>query len=89
MILTLASSDPYCVVKIHDTKIHKTKTVRTTIHPVWEESFDVIMLQKRDLILHLIVRDWNAINVNECMGEALICPGEFLGIEVNCEYRKG
>jgi Ca2+-dependent lipid-binding protein len=83
MEIFLGSSDPYCVIKINDMKIYKTKTIKTTLNPVWEESFDTILPDKQDLVLQLIVRDWNAFNVSERLGEALICPNDFLKREAS------
>ena len=37
------TSDPYCKVKVDSHTIHKTKIVKKSLDPVWNETFDLIL----------------------------------------------
>ncbi|KAF5096869.1 hypothetical protein D0Z00_002606 [Geotrichum galactomycetum] len=52
-------SDPYTVVLLNDEKVFKTKTVKKTLNPVWNEQFGLEILSRTRTKLLLQVWDWD------------------------------
>eukprot|EP00126_Sphaerothecum_destruens_P007414 Sdes_comp19835_c0_seq1m12045 len=74
------TSDPYVTVKMDgdDVKIFKTEVCKATCFPVWNETFEVIVMDRMATTLHFIVKDYNPALVNEYLGEKIINVGEFV-----------
>ena len=72
-------SDPYCVVKVGDV-VQKTKIVRKTLDPVWDESFDFVVVNVLRDKITLSVKDWDMFSSDDDLGEvseriATLMPG--------------
>ncbi|KAF5109968.1 hypothetical protein DV453_001259 [Geotrichum candidum] len=52
-------SDPYAVVQLNGEKVFKTKTVKKTLNPVWNEQFSIEILSRTNSKLLLQVWDWD------------------------------
>jgi Ca2+-dependent lipid-binding protein len=52
-------SDPYSVVQLNGEKVFKTKTVKKTLNPVWNEQFNLEILSRTKSKLLLQVWDWD------------------------------
>lgn len=74
---TLAkSSDPYVVISCWDQQV-KTKVLKMTLNPVWNEEvrLDLRGVDLTDAVITVTIMDWNLVSSHEFMGEA----------EVSCE----
>lgn len=52
-------SDPYAVVQLNGEKVFKTKTIKKTLNPVWNESFSIEILSRTKNKVLLQVWDWD------------------------------
>lgn len=52
-------SDPYAVVLVNGEKVFKTKTIKKTLNPVWNEQFDTEILSRTSTQFLLQVFDWD------------------------------
>jgi hypothetical protein len=71
---TLAkSSDPYVVLSLCDQQV-KTKVLKMTLNPVWNEEIrlDLRGVDLTDAMLTVTIMDWNLVSSHEFMGEAEI-----------------
>ncbi|KAA0197096.1 Calcium-dependent protein kinase C [Fasciolopsis buskii] len=67
------SSDPYVKMKLgpvdNSNRKYKTKTVRSSLNPVWDESFKIpIQAQDESKRLHFEVWDWDRTSRDDFMG---------------------
>ncbi|KAI8825681.1 uncharacterized protein EV422DRAFT_513846 [Fimicolochytrium jonesii] len=56
---TSGASDPYCQVYVNENKVHKTKVVKKSLHPVWNETVSVPITSRLRSTLEVRVKDWN------------------------------
>jgi Ca2+-dependent lipid-binding protein len=54
-------ADPYCVVYVNEKKVGKTKTKKNTKNPVWNQPFEVRLLDQ-NVDLRMEVFDWDSIS---------------------------
>ena len=55
-------SDPYCVFELNGEKVFKTQTQKKTLHPVWNESFEVQIPSRVGANFKVRVFDWDLAN---------------------------
>ncbi|TPX56100.1 hypothetical protein PhCBS80983_g04797 [Powellomyces hirtus] len=53
------ASDPYCQVYLNGAKVHKTKVVKKSVNPVWNETLSVPVTSRLRSTLEIRVKDWN------------------------------
>ncbi|RKP18791.1 hypothetical protein ROZALSC1DRAFT_29561 [Rozella allomycis CSF55] len=63
------SSDPFCTVRIGNDKIFKTKVIKKSCNPIWNEMFE-IPFDRKNPILTFDVKDWNKVNFSVLLGSA-------------------
>eukprot|EP01135_Chromosphaera_perkinsii_P002105 Nk52_evm39s217 gene=Nk52_evmTU39s217 len=74
------TSDPYVTVKDDaDTKVYKTRIVKQDCDPRWNETFEVLVMDRRSYNLKFTVKDFNPAMVNEYLGELTVNLGKALG----------
>ncbi|KAK9448882.1 C2 domain-containing protein [Limtongia smithiae] len=52
-------SDPYCVLELNGEKVFKTKVIKKTLNPTWNESFQMPVSSRISAKLELKVYDWD------------------------------
>lgn len=62
------TSDPFCLVKINEKKVYKSKVVKKTLNPIWSEVFEIPIKNRKSDVLNIEVRDWNKVNFSQPMG---------------------
>ncbi|KAF5375164.1 hypothetical protein D9758_000478 [Tetrapyrgos nigripes] len=65
-------SDPYAVFSLNDNKVFKSDTIKKTINPDWNESFDCSVPSRVHANFTVEVFDWNQIEQSKSLGSAQI-----------------
>ncbi len=65
-------SDPFCKFILNGKEIHKTKTQKKTLHPSWNEFFEVPIKSRTAADFKVSVWDWDFGDKNDLLGEAAI-----------------
>nr|POE99522.1 uncharacterized protein pyuk71.03c [Quercus suber] len=65
-------SDPYCRFKLDGKEIHKTKTQKKTLHPAWNEFFEVQIRSRTTAKFEVNVYDWDFGDKADHLGDAAI-----------------
>jgi len=63
-------SDPYCLSWVHDDEKCKTKIIKKTCNPSWQQSFVFKIYDKLPEFLHFEVFDWDYIGADDTLGTA-------------------
>ena len=61
-----AKSDPYCVVYVDGERAAKTKVIKATLDPVWNQDFEIELVQAS--VVEFRVMDWDRIGKNDLCG---------------------
>eukprot|EP01121_Diplochlamys_sp_Union-15-3_P007886 TRINITY_DN2042_c0_g1_i1.p1 TRINITY_DN2042_c0_g1~~TRINITY_DN2042_c0_g1_i1.p1 ORF type:complete len:300 (+),score=60.62 TRINITY_DN2042_c0_g1_i1:52-900(+) len=62
-------ADPYCILQIGSGPTVKTRTIKGTLNPVWNECFDLPVSDPSSQLLRVIVRDWDRFSADDTIGE--------------------
>ncbi|KAK9719096.1 Tricalbin-2, variant 2 [Basidiobolus ranarum] len=62
------TSDPYIVVTRDGEKVHKTKVIKKTLSPVYNEEFSTLIHARNESSLVFNVYDWNQVQTHEQLG---------------------
>eukprot|EP01120_Amphizonella_sp_Union-15-10_P013988 TRINITY_DN661_c0_g1_i2.p1 TRINITY_DN661_c0_g1~~TRINITY_DN661_c0_g1_i2.p1 ORF type:complete len:335 (+),score=57.85 TRINITY_DN661_c0_g1_i2:72-1076(+) len=62
------SSDPYAEVSINQQFIQKTRKIKKTINPTWNQTFDLPVPDPKSAILHVVVKDWDRFSKDDTLG---------------------
>lgn len=65
-------SDPYCKFKLDGKDIYKTKTQKKTLHPAWNEFFEVPVRSRTGAKFEVTVYDWDFGDKADLLGAAVI-----------------
>lgn len=65
-------SDPYCKFYLHDKEVYKTKTQKKTLHPAWNEYFEVPVRSRTAADFEVRVYDWDFGDKADFLGRAAI-----------------
>ena len=65
-------SDPFCKFYLDGKDVFKTKTIKKTLHPVWNEQFDVQIRSRTAVQFELKVYDWDFGDSADFLGGAKI-----------------
>ncbi|OCL02076.1 tricalbin [Glonium stellatum] len=65
-------SDPYCKFNLNGKEIYKTKTQKKTLHPAWNEYFEVPVRSRTAAKFDVIVYDWDFGDKADFLGKAAI-----------------
>eukprot|EP00842_Homolaphlyctis_polyrhiza_P000132 jgi/Hompol1/1119/HPOL_002644-RA len=65
-------SDPYCIVNVNGTTVHKTKVHKKTLNPVFNETVRTPIKSRLRSTLEVQVIDWDAIGGHDALGRVLI-----------------
>lgn len=65
-------SDPYCKFLLNGKEIHKTKTIKKTLHPAWNEFFEVPVRSRTAADFKVDVFDWDFADSADHLGAAKI-----------------
>ena len=63
-------SDPYCKFDLNGQTVHKTKVQKKTLHPAWNEYFEVSVPSRTAAKFHVKVMDWDFGDKADFLGEA-------------------
>jgi Ca2+-dependent lipid-binding protein len=65
-------SDPYCKFFLNDKEVYKTKTQKKTLHPAWNEYFEVPVRSRTAADFHVDVYDWDFGDKADFLGKSAI-----------------
>ena len=65
-------SDPYCKFELNGETVHKTKIQKKTLHPAWNEFFEVPIKSRTAAKFHVRVFDWDMGEKDDLLGGANI-----------------
>lgn len=65
-------SDPYCKFLMNGKEIFKTKTQKKTLHPAWNEFFEVPVRSRTAAAFECVVYDWDFGDKADLLGKAII-----------------
>lgn len=65
-------SDPYCKFILNDKEVYKTKTQKKTLHPAWNEFFEVPVRSRTAAQFEVKVYDWDFGDKADFLGKAAI-----------------
>lgn len=65
-------SDPYCKFRLNGKEIHKTKTQKKTLHPAWNEFFEVQVPSRTAANFKVDVYDWDFGDKADFLGATAI-----------------
>lgn len=65
-------SDPYCKFILNDKEVYKTKTQKKTLHPAWNEFFEVPIRSRTAADFEVKVFDWDFGDKADFLGKAAI-----------------
>ena len=63
-------SDPYCDFYLNGKKVHKTEKQKKTLHPAWNETFEVQIRSRTAAKFEVQVFDWDLGDSNDFLGKA-------------------
>lgn len=63
-------SDPYCKFILNDKEVYKTKTQKKTLHPAWNEFFEVPIRSRTAAEFEVKVYDWDFGDKADFLGKA-------------------
>ena len=63
-------SDPFCKFELNGQSVHKTKVQKKTLHPAWNEFFEVPIPSRTAAKFHVKVMDWDFGDRADFLGEA-------------------
>ncbi|KAK9477713.1 C2 domain-containing protein [Lipomyces japonicus] len=69
-------SDPYCEFELDDKKVFKTKVIKRTLTPAWNEVFETQVTSRTDSVFKVAVYDWDMASDDDLLGSAIINLGE-------------
>lgn len=86
-------SDPFCelrIVSMQPTResVKKTRVMKKTLCPVWNEEFFFSVLNPREDILEIKVYDWDAASNNDLIGVVQVPVSSLLGTGHTDEWRE-
>ncbi|EXJ83641.1 hypothetical protein A1O1_07265 [Capronia coronata CBS 617.96] len=65
-------SDPYCRFRLNGKEVYKTKTQKKTLHPAWNEFFEVAISSRTGAEFKVDVYDWDFSDKADHLGSAAI-----------------
>jgi hypothetical protein len=65
-------SDPYCKFTLNDKEVYKTKTQKKTLHPAWNEYFEVPVRSRTAADFMVNVYDWDFGDKADFLGKSSI-----------------
>lgn len=65
-------SDPYCKFVLNDKEVYKTKTQKKTLHPAWNEYFEVPVRSRTGADFVVNVYDWDFGDKADFLGKSAI-----------------
>ncbi|KAL1297970.1 hypothetical protein AAFC00_006478 [Neodothiora populina] len=65
-------SDPYCKFRLNGKDVFKTKTQKKTLHPAWNEFFEVPVRSRTAASFELSVFDWDFGDKADLLGRAVV-----------------
>ncbi|KAF8419946.1 hypothetical protein EV426DRAFT_576746 [Tirmania nivea] len=63
-------SDPFCVFELNDEKVFKSKILKKTIHPAWNEFFDTRVPSRTAADFIVKIYDWDLAGDADFIGQA-------------------
>ena len=63
-------SDPFCKFELNGESVHKTKVQKKTLHPAWNEFFEVSIPSRTGAKFNVRVMDWDFGDKADFLGEA-------------------
>ena len=65
-------SDPFCKFILNEKTVHKTQTIKKTLQPAWNESFEVQIRSRTTAQFEVHVYDWDFGDKSDLLGKAAI-----------------
>ncbi|KAJ3020939.1 hypothetical protein HKX48_009472 [Thoreauomyces humboldtii] len=88
------ASDPYCQLYMNGNKVHKTKVIKKSLNPVWNETVSLPVTSRLRSTLEVRVKDWNGFAKDVTLGTvhlqlARIPPNEVILKDCPLEGARG
>ncbi|KAG6817624.1 hypothetical protein H0H87_006252 [Tephrocybe sp. NHM501043] len=68
----VGKSDPYAVFSLNGDKVFKSQTIKKTVNPDWNETFNVEVPSRVGSNFRIEVFDWDQMGASDSLGEARI-----------------
>ena len=65
-------SDPYCVFELNNEKVFKSKILKKTLHPTWNENFEVRVPSRTAANFIVKIYDWDIAGDSDFLGQATL-----------------
>jgi Ca2+-dependent lipid-binding protein len=65
-------SDPYCVFTLNGEKVFKSKIIKKTLNPTWDENFEVTVPSRTAVDFYLECFDWDLGAEDDFLGKAVL-----------------
>lgn len=65
-------SDPYCKFELNEQEVYKTKVIKKTLNPTWNEYFEVAVPSRTGAKFHVNVYDYDFADKPDFLGAAVI-----------------
>ena len=65
-------SDPYCKFNLDGKEVYKTKTQKKTLHPAWNEAFEVSVRSRTSAKFEVVIYDYDFGDSADLLGKAVI-----------------
>ncbi|KND03955.1 uncharacterized protein SPPG_01407 [Spizellomyces punctatus DAOM BR117] len=72
------ASDPYVQIYLNGSKIHKTRVIKKTLDPVWNETFSCPVTSRLRSTLEFRVKDWNNFAKDVTLGTVRVQLGRLV-----------
>lgn len=65
-------SDPFCVFLLNDEKVFKSKVVKKTLNPTFDERFQVQIVSRTNSVFKIEVYDWDIAGKSDLLGTGTV-----------------
>ena len=62
-------SDPFCIFELNDEKVFKSKALKKTLHPTWNENFEVKVPSRTAAVFIVKIYDWDLAGDSDFLGQ--------------------
>ena len=87
-------SDPYCKFILNGNEVYKTKTIKKTLHPAWNEYFETPLRSRTAADFKVDVYDWDFADKADHLGSAVVdtnvlAPFQAKEVTLNLDGKSG
>lgn len=82
------TSDPYCIVRLNNERVHKTKVLKKNMNPKWNDSLTIHLTNRASSRLFVEIKDWNQFEDHKTLGYvALDCARMAVDERIELKYQ--